>query len=61
MKLKLLLGLLLAAEWCQRHRQHPLEIQAWPVWARWGAYQVLIFAILMLGTFDYQPFIYFQF
>lgn len=32
-----------------------------PVWLRWSVYYVMIFAIIILGKFDDQQFIYFQF
>jgi D-alanyl-lipoteichoic acid acyltransferase DltB (MBOAT superfamily) len=61
LKLKLLIALMLAIEWAQRDKQHPLEIGAFPAPARWLAYNAVGLVILFLGTFKYTPFIYFQF
>jgi len=36
-------------------------IKGWPKVMRWGFYYFLIIAILFVGTYDYQEFIYFQF
>ncbi len=32
-----------------------------PAWVRWAAYLALLFGTLLLGTFQLEPFIYFQF
>ena len=61
MKLKLLIFVMVALEWLQRHREHPLAIEGFSVGWRWAVYNVMLMAILLLGTFKYSPFIYFQF
>jgi len=55
------IGVLLAIEWVQRRRDHPLAIESWPVAARWAVYYALITAIIFLGKLTPSPFIYFQF
>ena len=52
---------LLAAEWLQRRKLHPLQIEHFSRPARWLTYNAVAFVILMFGTFAYTPFIYFQF
>lgn len=59
--LKLLAAVLLVAEWVQRSKVHPLQIESLPRPVRWFAYNAVVLAILMLGTFEDTPFIYFQF
>lgn len=61
LKLKLLILLLVVVEWVQRHKVHPLEIGHFPAVGRWLVYNTVAFVILMQGTFNYAPFIYFQF
>ena len=61
LKLKFFIVILLALEWIQRRKVHPLEIGHLPVLARWSIYNIVVIAILWLGTFSYSPFIYFQF
>lgn len=51
----------MAVEWWQRKRTHPLDLDRWPLWIRWAVYYLLIWLIFKEGNFDYQPFIYFQF
>jgi hypothetical protein len=55
------LAVLIAVEWLQRHQAHPLQMAAWPRTARWGVYMTLSAAILVEGTYNSTPFIYFQF
>ena len=59
--LLLALGLLVAAEWLQRHEQHPLTFRRWPAPFRWAAYFAISAVILFAGTFSTAQFIYFQF
>lgn len=47
-------------EWFQRKRQHCLQIEGWPVVARWFTYYILIYLILHYWAGE-QEFIYFQF
>lgn len=52
----------LAIEWLQREREHAFEIspntpRAW----RWGLYYATCLALLFLGNFSEEEFIYFQF
>jgi D-alanyl-lipoteichoic acid acyltransferase DltB (MBOAT superfamily) len=61
MKLKALVISLFVAEWLQRRKVHPLQIENFARPARWFAYNTVAFVILMFGTFAYTPFIYFQF
>lgn len=52
----------LAAEWFQRTKAHPLEIESLPVWGRWLIYSVCLWAIFIIGNLDAPgDFIYFQF
>ena len=56
------LGLaLLAIEWLRQGREHPLEVSAWPVVARWFLYYLLVGSLLLWGSIDHVAFIYFQF
>lgn len=48
-------------EWIQRRRLHPFDIAHLPQPARWLTYNTAALTILAVGTFTYQPFIYFQF
>lgn len=48
-------------EWFQRRRQHGLEIDHWPTWARWSAYLALCLVILVHGNTRSREFVYFQF
>ena len=52
--------LLVAVEWLQRRKEHPLQLDALPVWARWTAYYVLIL-LTFFARGQEQTFIYFQF
>lgn len=53
--------IVLVVEWLFRHRSHVLELPGWPRAARWAVYYVLLFYIFKYGSFQYVPFIYFQF
>ncbi|MGV3663730.1 MAG: MBOAT family O-acyltransferase [Prosthecobacter sp.] len=53
--------IVLVVEWLFRHRSHVLELPGWPRAARWAVYYGLIFYIFKYGSFQYVPFIYFQF
>ena len=57
----LLAATLLVVEWFRRDKPHPLQLDATPPVARWLVYVVLLLAILVLGSFGEQAFIYFQF
>lgn len=57
----LIIVLLVAFEWFQRDKEHPLAISGFPKWLRYFIYAALVLAILFFGTFNYAPFIYFQF
>ncbi|NCA81268.1 MAG: MBOAT family protein [Opitutae bacterium] len=60
-QIKLLILAMLAIEWIQRHRAHPLDIAALPLPVRWASYYALASVILVFGTFQSTTFIYFQF
>lgn len=60
-RIKLLILAMLAIEWIQRHRAHPLDIAALPLPVRWASYYAIASGILVLGTFQHTAFIYFQF
>jgi alginate O-acetyltransferase complex protein AlgI len=51
----------LAIEWVQREKQHPLQIEQWPVAVRWLMYYLLLVALFFYGKTGHVPFIYFQF
>ena len=55
-----IIALLAIMEWCNRTRQHGLQIQAWNVVYRWGICISLIAVILLFGA-KAESFIYFQF
>ncbi len=57
----LAIPLLVAVEWAQRARPHPLRLQNWPRWARWLLYTVLCWGTLAVMRPESGPFIYFQF
>ncbi len=61
LKLKLFILTLVLVEWLQRRKAHALDIAHLPATARWVIYNLVVMAILLLGTFTYTPFIYFQF
>jgi len=52
--------LLVGIEWLQRRREHPLQLDALPVWVRWSAYY-LLFLVTFFARGQEQTFIYFQF
>jgi D-alanyl-lipoteichoic acid acyltransferase DltB (MBOAT superfamily) len=52
--------LLVAVEWLQRRREHPLQVDALPVAVRWGVYYLLFF-VTFFARGEEQTFIYFQF
>jgi D-alanyl-lipoteichoic acid acyltransferase DltB (MBOAT superfamily) len=52
--------LLVAVEWRQRHREHPLQLTGTPTVARWVVYYALFF-IVFFARGEEQAFIYFQF
>ena len=57
-----LVGVLLAMEWLQRHRQNVLELDKdkFPKVFRWGLYYGVAMAIVIFGARQHE-FIYFQF
>ncbi len=61
LRVKLLILAMVAVEWIQRRRAHPLEIDSLPTPVRWAGYYGLAAAILLFGTFRHTAFIYFQF
>lgn len=48
-------------EWFQRRREYPLCIDFLPKWLRYVIYYIIIILIFFFGSFNYSPFIYFQF
>jgi len=48
-------------ELLQRRRSDTVDLDHLPTLARWLIYTVLVLAVIMLGRFDRQPFVYFQF
>ena len=48
-------------EWFRRHEVHPLGNLKGPAVFRWSVYYAIVFLIVLLGEFNYVPFIYFQF
>ena len=61
----LLIILLLVLEWCQREKEHPLQINPTILenkkWLPYVLDYIVIVAIVMFGNFDSNQFIYFQF
>jgi D-alanyl-lipoteichoic acid acyltransferase DltB (MBOAT superfamily) len=53
--------LFVLAEWLQRDKAQALEINSFSAKVRLGIYYSLIIAIVFLGNFGYNTFIYFQF
>jgi len=51
----------LLIEWPSRKKQFGLSIENFPIYLRWPIYIVVIAAIIVLGNFGKQEFIYFQF
>lgn len=60
-KIVLFLSGFVLVEWIQRHRLHPLALDAWPRAARWLVYNGLIFLVLYFGTNFVTGFYYYQF
>jgi D-alanyl-lipoteichoic acid acyltransferase DltB (MBOAT superfamily) len=54
-------SVLLAAEYALRHTHLLARFLSWPAWLRWLSYYGTTAAIVFLGNFSEQPFIYFQF
>jgi D-alanyl-lipoteichoic acid acyltransferase DltB (MBOAT superfamily) len=48
-------------EWAARDGDWTEWVQPQPIWVRWPVYYAAFFAILLLGKFSSQEFIYFQF
>jgi D-alanyl-lipoteichoic acid acyltransferase DltB (MBOAT superfamily) len=57
----MLCGGLLAVEWLQRRRPFALDLQDWPLLARYAAYAAVFTLLVELGSQAHVPFIYFQF
>jgi D-alanyl-lipoteichoic acid acyltransferase DltB (MBOAT superfamily) len=53
--------ILLAVEWVQRTKEHPLEIGRLPLAARWSIYYLILAIILWYGNTGNVPFIYVRF
>ncbi|MCH4156913.1 MAG: MBOAT family protein [Muribaculaceae bacterium] len=47
-------------EWWQRTKEHPMEINGWPMLLRWSIYSFLILTVVFFKT-NSKEFIYFQF
>jgi hypothetical protein len=60
-RIVLFLSAFVLVEWMQRHRLHPLTLDAWPRAARWLVYNGLIFLVLYFGTNFVTGFYYYQF
>jgi D-alanyl-lipoteichoic acid acyltransferase DltB (MBOAT superfamily) len=56
-----LIGLLLAVEIADERRPVAKRLGAAPLWLRWSAYYLVIFAMLILGRWQAKEFIYMQF
>ncbi|MBW4538646.1 MAG: MBOAT family protein [Myxacorys chilensis ATA2-1-KO14] len=56
----LLIGFI-AAEWMQRHKTYPLQIEKWHAPLRWLVYTALFWITLFWGTWNTGEFVYFQF
>jgi len=52
---------LLVFEFCQRNKEHTMDIRTWPTVLRWAVYLAAVFCILVYGEFSKDQFIYFQF
>lgn len=57
----MLITILVALEWLQRDKKHPLEFYNKPTWFRWACYVVIFNLLIYFGNFVNQSFIYFQF
>ena len=61
----LLVVLILALEWCQRDKEHPLQISSAFLenkkWLPYALEYIVILAIIIFGNFESNQFIYFQF
>lgn len=53
--------IVLVVEWLFRHRAHVFDLPGWPRFCRWVLYYGVIYYIFKYGSFQYVPFIYFQF
>ncbi len=56
-----LIGFLLMVELVDEHRSIWATLQARPVYQRWAVYYALLGALLMLGTWNLNQFVYMQF
>lgn len=53
---------LIIVEWFGQNRNYALAmVDRYPIMVRWSVYYAIIIAIIILGVFEYKPFIYFQF
>jgi hypothetical protein len=55
------IALMLLIEWLQREKTYGLDIQRLATPLRWGIYYILVLLILLYGSLEHAPFIYFQF
>lgn len=55
------IGVLVAAEWLQRDKEHPLQFDRIPVAVEQLGYVAMVFFVVSYGAVDETPFIYFQF
>lgn len=53
--------IVIIAEWLFRHRSHVFDLPRWPRACRWILYYGAVYYIFKYGSFQYTPFIYFQF
>lgn len=54
-------AVVVGVELIQRKRDDTVDLDHLPTWARWLIYYLLVVSVVMLGRFDRQPFVYFQF
>ena len=52
---------LVAVEWLQRDKEHPLQFERIPVPVQMAGYIAMVFFVVSYGAVDESPFIYFQF
>lgn len=55
------IGFLLFVHYIQRHGSIRHMLSTKPIWFRWSIYYIIIIGILVIGKYDIQDFIYFQF
>lgn len=57
----LLIALLISVEIIDERRPVWERLAAQPLYVRWGVYYLLIFGLIVLGTWQGQAFVYMQF